>query len=690
MATHQASLTPSSDTPNVRKRGRTACTRYKNRKQKCDDKLPVCSNCQRAGTNCDKLDMSNDSPATMYTRALEDRITFLESSLRDLRRDQLSRTQPLSDTSRSSVHVEAEPHPGALDDVVTLMSFAASESATHVGPSQGLSLNMILDEMVQATVWNKSLADVPSVNASKRYTMAGPVQPVTVEELMAKRVKEPPSDELGSKLIRAYITQLHSRYPFLDTRELWELHHDGVVSATLRSEAMTREQRFGIFKLYLVYAIGATLLQLTEKAACSPESFYMTALQHISAARESRTTHNIEAMTLLVVYHLRSTSSHGIWYMIGLAMRTCIDLGMHRKANERGLSGDDVDRRRRLFWTVYYLERMIAISLGRPLSISDRQIDVPLPDSDGSREGTPKSAALALHLFRLRRIESHIYDSIYRADRPLTSLLVKLDPLFRDLESWRSSLIADFADSSPPELNYPLLHYNRAVRLLIQPFLPLLSLSDNYHKLCLRAAGDICQAHKRLHQSLDYGHSFIAVQTVFVAGLTLLYGLWRWNQDAWSVALADDIRACSLVLFVMSERAPWVQRYRDAFEMLISAAMAKLQTGSSSAGVAEMQSALFQQGCDMGYRREEHTPRANAEHSAKSRSSGSNHPSFEPDNSPGMSEQGVRGPIDDGSFTAWPIVAELVEWMEQDGGSPVLWMPEFERLHNLPDIGNSG
>ena len=230
----------------------------------------------------------------------------------------------------------------------------------------------------------------------------------------------------------------------------------------------------------------------------------MTALQHISAARESRTTNNIEAMTLLVVYHLRSTSSHGIWYMIGLAMRTCIDLGMHRKSNERGFADDVADSRRRLFWTVYYLERMIAISLGRPLSISDRQIDLPLPKAEG----------IAADLFRLRRIESKIYNSVYRADKPLTALVFKLDRLYQELESWRAQLV----ESSSGDLNYPMLHYNRAVRLLIQPFLPLLSPSDSYHGICLRAAGDICQAHKRLHQSLDYGHSFIAVQTVFVAG----------------------------------------------------------------------------------------------------------------------------------------------------------------------------
>jgi hypothetical protein len=41
-----------------------------------------------------------------------------------------------------------------------------------------------------------------------------------------------------------------------------------------------------------------------------------------------------------------------------------------------------------------------------------------------------------------------------------------------------------------------------------------------------------------------------------------------------------DIRACSLVLFSMSERSSWVRKYRDAFEILVNAAMTKLRNGS--------------------------------------------------------------------------------------------------------------
>lgn len=396
----------------------------------------------------------------------------------------------------------------------------------------------------------------------------------------------------------------------------------------------------------------------------------MTALQHISAARESRTVQNIEAMTLLVIYHLRSVSSHGMWYMIGLAMRTCVDLGMHRKGHEHGLSRPVIQRRRLLFWCVYALERTIAVSLGRPASISDKQIDVEFPseivDEDtSSSSGSGNRILLAIQLFKVRQIESRIHQSIYRVDKPLELLRPKLDRLYEKLKTWWISL-PESHEISNADMNYLQLHYNRVVRLLIQPFLSILPSSDPYYGLCLRAAGDICQVHKRLHQTPDYGHSFISVQTVFVAGITLLYGLWTQSQAVWSVALADDIRACSLVLFVMGERAPWVRKFRDAFEMLVNAAMEKLQNGDSR--LSEMAAAAQGQ------------PKTTIESTSVNLQYG-----------PAAStndfnrESSIGGRVMNDQDDAWRMVIELANWIDQEEGSAV-WMPDFELLQNLSGI----
>jgi hypothetical protein len=242
----------------------------------------------------------------------------------------------------------------------------------------------------------------------------------------------------------------------------------------------------------------------------------MTALQYISAARESHSVNNIEAMTLLVLYNFRSPSNSGIWYMIGLAMRTCVDLGLHREAHYGNASPYEGQLQRRLFWTVYFLERVIAVSVGRPYSIADRDIDVALPleiddtvRDDGLIERTlavspsatfqasrPSSnITLGIQCFRLKRLESHIQGTIYRVDRPIASLISKISPTLKLLEDWHRAL----PPSTPYESDYLNMHYYKSVRLLLQPFLMILPPTDPRVALCLQASGQICQIFKRLH-----------------------------------------------------------------------------------------------------------------------------------------------------------------------------------------------
>lgn len=301
------------------------------------------------------------------------------------------------------------------------------------------------------------------------------------------------------------------------------------------------KDRFSTYKIYMIYAIGATMLKLTEPYDYTlPESFFMTALQYISSARESHSIHNVQAMTLLVIYNLRAPSNSGIWYMIGLAVRTCVDLGLHREAHYEKVTPYEGQLRRRLFWSVYFLERVIATSLGRPYSLADRDIDAALPleidDSvrdDGLIARTIAVAAsstfqasrpssnltLGVQCIRLMRLESYIQSTIYRVDLPISSLVSKVTPILRRLDLWRSST-PRFA---PSERDYLDMHYYKAVRLLIQPFLTVLPPTDPTIALCLYASGQICQIFKRLHQRDSYGHSFIALHSVFIAGVTMWY-----------------------------------------------------------------------------------------------------------------------------------------------------------------------
>ena len=319
----------------------------------------------------------------------------------------------------------------------------------------------------------------------------------------------------------------------------------------------------------------------------------------MSAARESHSINNVIAMTLLVIYHLRSPSHSGVPNMIGLAMRTCIELGLHREAHYARLEPFPSETKRRLFWSVYSLDRVIAIALGRPVSLTDRDIDVKLPlDIDDyvedplliSRLAASPSPFLArstlspgIHLFRLKQIESRIQAKIYRVDRRTTDLISKISPLMSLLDDWKARI----PPSSSSELTYATLQYHKAVRLLLQPFLAVFEPGDPRKALCLEASGQICQIFKRLHSVEAYGHSFVAVHSVFVAGVTICYCLWL-DPTLWSFSTSNDLRACSSVLHVIAERGPNVRKYRDVFEEMIDATMCHMEQQQAVSNVPLM------------------------------------------------------------------------------------------------------
>lgn len=219
-------------------------------------------------------------------------------------------------------------------------------------------------------------------------------------------------------------------------------------------------------------------------------------------------------------------------------MRTCVDLGLHREAHYADLPPFEGQLRRRLFWSIYFLERVIAVSLGRPYSIADRDIDADLPleiddtvRDDGLIRRTlaistsatfqasrPSSnLTLGIQCIRLMRLESFIQTTIYRVDIPTISLLPKLTSVLNKLEDFKSRI----PTLPPSEEDYLNMHYYKAVRLAIQPFLSILPVNDSRIGLCLHASGHVSQIFKRMHQRDSYGHSFIALHDVFIAGVTM-------------------------------------------------------------------------------------------------------------------------------------------------------------------------
>jgi hypothetical protein len=288
----------------------------------------------------------------------------------------------------------------------------------------------------------------------------------------------------------------------------------------------------------MVYAIGSAIRQTTDSDNSTlPNQFLLTALDFDSTLRESISIASIEAMLLLVLYNLRTTSNSSVWYMIGLAMRTCLDFGFHRETSYLRLSQHETELRRRLFWSVYIIERYTAWSLGRPFSVAEEEIDAAPPSNiddsitnDSAIEkilqnrsvgrGRPHKGTLGRFIasIQLQRIGSRIHTRIYRVDAQISALTSEIHPLLSSLQEFKATLAALDVD----EGDFLHMHWNNSIRILLQPFLSFLHPQDSLIGTCLFASGQMCQFFKKLRQrETSSGSSFLLVNSVFMAGITM-------------------------------------------------------------------------------------------------------------------------------------------------------------------------
>lgn len=122
-----------------------------------------------------------------------------------------------------------------------------------------------------------------------------------------------------------------------------------------------------------------------------PESYHASAMSHLRAllSQKKRGLDELQAVLLLAGYALLRPVSPGLWYIVGVAVRLAVDLDLHyedaeaeaKTSENQGLKTKEEgnrewarDMRRRLWWCVYNLDRLVSTCVGRPSGISDEVI----------------------------------------------------------------------------------------------------------------------------------------------------------------------------------------------------------------------------------------------------------------------------------------------------------------------------
>jgi hypothetical protein len=256
--------------------------------------------------------------------------------------------------SRQGEEIEADY--GEMSDLT-----AGTASASYGSDKNTLPSRRVLSAVIKA---QKPLNPNPESENE-------PSKSVPRSELVEQMGKMFISPAVAAKLLDCWIKHFSTHYPVIHTHRLKDLH-------SRRTDVLDAFQES---ILHLVYAISGRLLEavsmnrLDESSRSNqqqtgdageyyPEQHYDAALQNMDAVLDLRDGRSVVYLLLLALYCLRGPKDPGAWTIAGLAVRLCIELGLHKKSTTDEVSmGRELEVR--IFWSCYYLDRGISVALGK-------------------------------------------------------------------------------------------------------------------------------------------------------------------------------------------------------------------------------------------------------------------------------------------------------------------------------------
>ncbi|KAF8761802.1 Fungal specific transcription factor domain [Rhizoctonia solani] len=306
------------------------------------------------------------------------------------------------------------------------------------------------------------------------------------------------------------------------------------------------------------------------------------------------------------------------WLLCGQAVRTGQDLGLHhlvglfadfiipqRSPRTLHLTPIDKETRRRAWWCVYGLDRMLAVALGRPVGIDDTDCDVELPvplDDEAlqdffARKAVDRSSPSLMYGFialtTLYKIAGKVLRSVYALDKckghlrveKLAELQSSVDRLDSQLNAWCEELPDCFKShpTTPKQVSLGAILCSTYYAILItlhRNFLPTrrnvrLSWNPSSHSVgkAVGAARSCIFLAQSIKDVIPRSHSIaFFIQYLFSAAVIVLLCLMHATDESAAQTALAEVDACLTCLESLEDAWPGARRCKELLQDLQTAA----------------------------------------------------------------------------------------------------------------------
>ncbi|EFY98402.1 Zn(2)-Cys(6) zinc finger domain protein [Metarhizium robertsii] len=360
----------------------SACNRCRLRKNRCDQKLPSCASCAKAGVACVGYDpITKKEIPRSYVFYLETRVEQLEKllvankisfppaeNLELCSRPSADAASTLSATdsgysgqSESGDRAHPRQH-HALEALKAkkapqspaLASIISPPKARSLASASGVSFARVVFAAVQYSVSEQTGSAERSAGRKQSVSGASASMRDSFFGLHTRPTIRPapfPKKEEGLRLATLYFEHANPQIPVLHRVEFMQTFEKAYKNA---SKGLTARE---LYMINMVFAIGSGVilgepmrtpapanprLPLDQaQGACQPEEYHASAIVHLEECLSTSGGYLevLQAVLLLANFALLRPVPPGLWYITGVAVRLAVDLGLH---HEDGGDGDAI------------------------------------------------------------------------------------------------------------------------------------------------------------------------------------------------------------------------------------------------------------------------------------------------------------------------------------------------------------
>jgi hypothetical protein len=568
--------------------------------RQCDGKLPECSTCKRAGVSCIVVDrVTYRQQPRGHVEDLETEIAQLKERIRQLEHDASTRNAEIEQaddqpgpSSNPSIAETRGPNVDVIDSI-------SPENGIGQAPDSG---RLFFGNVLQAVLLRADYKQAHGPSESNYRLRVGGSKTSNSSQgtaLDIRPLKLPPP-EIANQLQNAYFTHRWPALPLLHRPSFLEHHYASVMA--LRNGASD----VSLFLTLMVFALGA--IDLKRQDSSFPDhhlEYFRTATQNYMVGMiGSESIETVQGLLLMAAFAVNEHQSVNSWHCIGQAVRMAIDLGLHQSSSSTSFELLTTEMRRRVFWSAYTLDRNISISLGRPYAVRDADINVPLPQpyrdeelvntmsSPATMQGRalhPLDMSTFIHTIKLRQIQSKIQDVFYPAavsNVTDESLVYNRRILRAELDDWiaKAPCYSVPTEATFQTPNWFQIAYSHGLLLLYRPSPAAPAVGREELQICADSAISMISSYSSLYAKKKVTYTWIALHSLFMASVTMLYALWvspEIRRSTRKTVVKSNVMSCLALFDVMSDYWPLAVRCYDIIDRLGSAATALFDAGDA-------------------------------------------------------------------------------------------------------------